>query len=80
MKKLTKKEIQKYEAIDELEQRLKDYQTAYKTTSIPDAYKLGLECIGYSCNDGGCTGHLYRDLETGELLGMPKRNNFIYIY
>ena len=79
MIRVPRSEIKKYEATDELNKRLKDYQIAHKTSGIPSAYALGLECVGYSGGSYGCNGHLYRDIETGELLGTTGRDKFIYI-
>ena len=79
MIRVPRSEIKKYEATDELNKRLKDYQIAHKTSGIPSAYALGLECVGYSGGSYGCNGHLYRDIKTGELLGTTGRDKFIYI-
>lgn len=79
MVRYTQKQLRNIGNADKLYARVKAYQEERNTTGLPEAYTIGVECIGYSAGVNGCNGSLFRDLETGELFGIGKCDYTIYI-
>ena len=79
MTQFTQKQLRAIGNADEFNKRLTAWQTANKTTGLPTAYALGVECIGYAVGAYGCSGSLFRDIKTGELFGLAGRGYHIYI-
>lgn len=79
MFKVRLKDVRSFAKEKELKERLKAWQEEHHTSGTCNASDLGLECVAYSVGIYGCNGHIYRDQLTSELLGMPCRNEFIYI-
>ena len=78
MKKVTLKLIKQHDRRDVFEKRLSEWQTAHNTTGVPCANWIGLERVAYSF--GVCiNGTLYKDIETGELIGVPYRGLNVYV-
>ena len=78
--KTTLSEIRSHNNKKEFYKRLKAWQIANNTTGCPYASELNLERIAYSTGRYGVNGTLYRDLTTGELIGVPETGNNIYIH
>lgn len=74
------KEIRQYDAREELHARLNAWQKANNTTGLPRPSELGLELVARSYGVYGANGSLFRDIETGELLGSPARDYFVFMY
>lgn len=68
MQRTTKRAIRAL-GTEELQRRVTAWQEANQTSGLPSAAALGLEVVAYSVGVYGCTGHVYRDLVDGHLLG-----------
>lgn len=76
---LKQKEIREHENREAVYAKVKAWQNEHNTTGLPSACRLGLEVVGRSYGVYGANGTLFRDLETGELYGVPARDETIYL-
>lgn len=77
--KVALKQIRQHDNRKEFYRRLEEWQKANHTTGMPYAHELGLERIAYSCGTYGINGTMYRDIESGKIIGVPETSCNIYI-
>ena len=80
MVKFTQKQLRCIGNADALYERVRRWQEEHNTSGMPTAHDINVERIGYAHRYYGCNGSLFRDLTTGELFGIGRRDNTIYIY
>lgn len=79
MTRFTQKQLRSIGNEQRFYDRVKQYQHEHNTTGLPSPYDINVECIGYSAGYYGCNGSLFRDLTTGEMFGIGRRDYTIFI-
>ena len=79
MEKYSLKQIKAFGNEKELNKRVEKWQIDNQTTAVPGAKEINLECIGYSQGKLGCNGSVFRDIDSGMIIGVAGRGYNIYI-